>query len=97
MSTQNLYFNILTFEFPTDNQTFYFTKDDNKFYLLLKRNKVISMPRHFSCHSFIGTAAHDSQFPGANSTAQSKSLVHPTANESLPLHCRDTFALCQRH
>ncbi len=54
------------------------------------------MPRHFSRHSFIGTAAHDSQFSGVDSAVQSKSLVHPTAKESLSLHCRDTFALCQR-
>ena len=29
MQEQNLFFNILTFEFPSENQTFYFTKDDN--------------------------------------------------------------------
>ncbi len=31
----------------------------------------------------------------ANSTAQSKSLVNPTAKESLSLHYRDTLAFCQ--
>lgn len=29
MNAQNLYFNILTFDFPEENQTFYFTNDDN--------------------------------------------------------------------
>lgn len=29
MNAQNLYFNILTFEFPSANQTFYFTKNEN--------------------------------------------------------------------
>jgi hypothetical protein len=30
MNAQNLYFNILTFEFPSENQTFYFSKDENE-------------------------------------------------------------------
>lgn len=29
MTNPNLFFNILTFEFPSENKTFYFTKDDN--------------------------------------------------------------------
>ena len=62
--------------------------------IILHTYIVVPMPRHFSCHSFIGTAAHDSQFSGTDSTVQSKSLVHPTANESFSLHCRDTFAFC---
>lgn len=62
-----------------------------------KMGENFQMPRHFSFHSLISTAAHDSQFSGADSAVQSKSLVHPTAKESLSLHCRDTFAYCQRH
>jgi hypothetical protein len=49
----------------------------------------------FLPHSLISTAAHDSQYSAANSTVRSKSLVHPTVKEPLPLHCRDTFTLCQ--
>ena len=43
------------------------------------------MPRHFSCSSFISTAAHDSQFLGAGFAVQSKSLVHRTTKEPLSL------------
>jgi hypothetical protein len=51
--------------------------------------------RHFSFRNFKRTAAYDSLFR-CSSTARLKSLMHRTAKESLSLHCRDTFAFCQR-
>ena len=52
MNTQNLTFNILTFEFPSENQTFYFSKDD-----IGKGHKI---------HKTLFPNAIDSIFPGVN-------------------------------
>ena len=37
MNAQNLFFNILTFEFPSENQTFYFSKENNGRYQYLHK------------------------------------------------------------
>jgi hypothetical protein len=46
MQKQNLFFNILTFDFPAENQTFYFAKDDigksHKIHKSLFPNKIDS-------------------------------------------------------
>ena len=52
----------------------------------------VSCTPAFLPRSIISTAAHNSQYFGANSTPRSKILVHRTAKESPSLHCRDTFA-----
>jgi hypothetical protein len=52
MSTPNLSFNILTFDFPAENQTFYFAKDD-----VAKSHKI---------HKSLFPKEIDSIFPGIN-------------------------------
>lgn len=52
MNAQNLYFNILTFEFPSENQTFYFTKDETE-----KGHKI---------HKTLFPNDIDSVFPGVS-------------------------------
>ena len=51
--------------------------------------------RQFSFYNFNHTAAYDS-LSRCSSTARLKSRRHRMAKESLSLHCRDTFAFCQR-
>jgi hypothetical protein len=52
MNTRNLYFNILTFEFPSENQTFYFALDD-----IGKSHKI---------HKTLFPKQIDSVFPGVS-------------------------------
>lgn len=65
MSEQNLYFNILTFDFPSEKQLIYFSKED-----IAKSQKI---------HKSIFPKEKDSLFPGisSNCTDFAFTTFHP--------------------